>query len=399
MPKDITRGMGPSPSQSNTGEAIGHAEDYSKIVTNVSPDLNVLLGQFGEDADGVAVDFSWFTEGLEPPGKNAHPEKMEYTYEKVGSVEGKKNYQQHFYNSGYVTDAQRNSKMLFDQDDFSREQMNAFTKHANDIEYAICKNTVAQLEQSDTDPAMAGGIPYFMKVEDMACTVDAASGAVTTTTAHNLKTGDFVYFSAETMPTGLSADLMYYVRLDDTTPTKKFTLFDTIDGAVENKTTDQVKPSTAGTSVVLVKSNVIDLGGTKDYTVEDLNNVMAMAYYRGGTPTDAFMSGRKKRRFSQLMTAMATTNRKASERKMEEVVTTFESDYGTVNAHAHRMYNDNRIDILDMNYWEVKWWDRTHEVKGLPKTGSYSPFAIESWCSLKGTQPKASCSIIGIKRT
>ena len=35
---DIQRNLGPSASQSHTSEAIGHAEDFSKIIVNIDPD-------------------------------------------------------------------------------------------------------------------------------------------------------------------------------------------------------------------------------------------------------------------------------------------------------------------------------------------------------------------------
>lgn len=392
MPKDVVRNLGPSTSQSSTGEAIGHAEDYHKILVNISPETTVFLSKFGEATDATQLDWSWFTTGLRPPRKNTNPEKMEYTFEKLGSVEGKKNYQQYFYNSGYMTDAQKASKTIFSQDDFSREKMNAFIAHAQDIEYAIVKNTKSCGEDG-AQLAETGGIPYFMQSDNIDCAVDT-TGVVTTTNKHNMKTGEFVYFTAATMPATMSADCEYYVRvLTDTT----FHIFDSIEGAVENIADEQMVPTSTGTDVKLVKNNVIDIG-KNDYTVEDLNRAMEMAFKRGGNPTDAFMSGRKKRRFSQLVTGLGTTIRKGTEKKVVQVATAYESDYGEIVANTHRLYNDNRIDLMDMMYWDHKWFKRTAEPSDLAKTGSYDKFAIESWYGLQATQPKASASIINIKR-
>lgn len=392
MPKDVVRNLGPSVSQSSTGEAIGHAEDYHNILVNISPETTIFLSKFGEAKDAKQLDWSWFTTGLRPPRKNTNPEKMEYTFEKLGSVEGKKNYQQYFYNSGYMTDAQKASKTIFDQDDFSREKMNAFIAHAQDIEYAIVKNTIS-CGENGSQLAETGGIPYFMQEDNADCTV-ATDGVVTTTEKHGMQTGEFVYFIADTMPAKIAADCEYYVKvLTDTT----FTIFDSIEGAVEDIVAIKVIPTSTGTNVKLVKNNVIDLGAN-DYTVEDLNRAMEMAFKRGGNPTDAFMSGRKKRRFSQLVTALGTTTRKSTEKKMTQVATAYESDYGTIVANTHRLYNDNRLDLLDMMYWDHKWFKRTAEPQDLAKTGSYDKFAIESWYGLQATQPKASAALINIKR-
>lgn len=401
MPAGVTRTLTPSASQSTSYDSVGNAEDFSPILVNISPNLTKFLSNFGEAPDGVATDFGWLTEGLEPPKQNAHLEKTDYTTGKVGSIEGLKNYHQYFINSGYVTDVQRKTKKLYNgDDDFSRERTHAFTKQAQDIEYALVNGDTCNAENGET-PAMTGGVPYFMQVSNLAASLTVVSGIVATTgaVAHGLKTGDFVYFLADTMPTGLVAGRLYYIRQDGTNPTTAFTLWDTMKDAVENITANQVKPSSTGTALKIVKNNVISLGGASDYTLDDINNAMEMAYNRGGDPTDAYMSGRKKQRFSQLVNALSTAQRSTNKKNQAvEVATSYEGDFGTVTAHAHRMYGDNRIDILDGNYWDLKWFDRTHEVQGLAKKGSYKEFVIESRVGLQGTQPKASCSIVDIKR-
>jgi hypothetical protein len=75
---DIQRNLGPSVSQSHTSEAIGHAEDFSKIIINIDPDKTFFLSEFGEDSDATSLKFGWMTEGLRPPQVNAHLEKENY---------------------------------------------------------------------------------------------------------------------------------------------------------------------------------------------------------------------------------------------------------------------------------------------------------------------------------
>jgi hypothetical protein len=212
-------------------------------------------------------------------------------------------------------------------------------------------------------------------------------------------TGDFVYFVADTLPSGLKASTLYYIRQDTTDPEKTFTLYNTMKGAVEAVASELVNPTTAGTNVKIIKNNVVDLGGTADYTIDDLSAVMEMCYQRGGNPTLAIMSPAKKRRFSSLVTAMTTINRDMKRaRQLDLVADVVETDYGVITAKSHRMYPDNRVDLMDMNYWDLKWFVRTHEVPGIAKTGSYDQFFIESWLGLQGTQPKASGAVLGIKR-
>lgn len=394
MPQDITRQYGPSISQSSTGEAVGHAEDYSQIITSIDPDMTVFLSQFGKQPNATALDWSWTTAGLRPPQKNAYPEKMEYEFSKVGSIRLLHNYQQHVYASGYITDAQHKSKKIYTNDDIAMERYNASLNLARDMEFAIINNKIARAEGDSSTPAITGGVQYFMNKDQMACTV-ATTGIVTTTADHNLRTGDFVYFNADTMPTGMSVDLVYYVRkLTD----KTFQLYDTMEGAVEEITTDKVTPSSAGTNVVIITNNVIALDGNTDFTMDDLNRAMEMVKLRGGNASDAYMSTGKLRHFTEIVNALATTNRKSGDKRLDMVTTTYVGPSGVINAHAHPMYGDKRIDIMDMQYWDLKYFDPIHEVQGLAKTGTYDKFALEGWFGVQATQPHASASIINIKR-
>lgn len=396
---DITRNLGPSSSQSHTSDAIGHAEDYSKIIINIDPDRTFYLSEMGEDADAVSLKFGWMTEGLRPPQVNAHLEKEDYQSQAVGSLEAAENNCQRFVTSGYVTEAQSKVKKIYTpEDEFTRQRYNAFLQHASDIEYAIVNNSTTNAE-SGTTPAMTGGVPYFMQVQTQAVTVNATTGAITAAAAHNLNTGDFIYLNASTMPTGLAKNTIYYVELDATTPATVFYLHDTMKTAVEKTSTSRVIPSAAGTSVVIVKNNVVDLANAADFTLDDINNVMQMTYNRGGNPTLAVMSPAKKRRFSTIVSAETQINRNMSKsRKLDMVADVLETDFGVVTAKAHRMYPDNRVDFMDMAYWDLKWFQRTHEVTGIAKKGSYDEFFIESWMGLKGSQPKASGTLLNVKR-
>ena len=393
MPVDLTRNYGPSTSQSSTGEAIGHAEDYSEIIVNIDPNQTLYLSRFGKLKNAKELDWSWTTEGLRPPQENAHLEKMEYTYHKVGSLRMLHNFQQHVYESGYITDAQIRTDKIYKPDDLAREKMNAFTNTAKDMEFALINNKIARAESGD-NPALTGGIQFFMQKEEKAVTV-ATTGVVTTTEAHNLKTGDFLYFDAATMPEGMKANIEYYVRvLSDTT----FQLYDTMEGAIKEIAEEKVTPASTGSNVKAVLNNVYDLGGANDFELDDVNHVLEMIKKRGGNATEAFMSTSKFNRFNKLVNALAVTNRKSGEQKMDMVVTTYVGPNGVVNAQAHPMYGDKRIDILDMQYWDMKYFDPIHAVKDLPKTGTYEPFALEGWFGLQATQPYASGSIVGIPR-
>ena len=232
----------------------------------------------------------------------------------------------------------------------------------------------------------------------IAMTIDSSTGNITATEDPKLDTGDIVYFTADKAPAGVTKGMYYYVRIDDTDP-KVFTIFDTQKGAVEKITDKQVKPTGAGTNVKLVANNIISLGKTADYTLDDLNNAMEMAFKRGGNPSEAYMSSGKFRRFNELVLATTTAYRKGNAKdKVVEVATSYQGSFGLVNANVHRLYPDDRVDILDMQYWDMRYLSRPHEVPNIAKKGTYEVFAVETRVGLQGTQPKASCSIVDIKR-
>ena len=385
-----------SASQSLVYEAVGTKDDFSKIITNIDPDMTFFLSNFGTAPEAKSLKFNWTTEGLKPPQENAHPEMTNYETDKVGSLAQWDNRCQHFISSGRVSDAQKqHAKEYMPEDEFARQKINAFKQHARDIEYALVFNDSPR-DESPGNPALTGGVRYFLTEDAEDVTFTGNVGA--TAAAHRMNTGDFIYFKAKPgagnkLPAELSANLPYYIRKD--ADPKKFTLYNSMDDAIKNKR--QITLSTAGQGVQMVKNNVFTAGDAL-FTEDHINDCMEMCSKRGGNPTLAVMSGRSKRRFSAIVTGGAAKQRNSKDKAAVNITDVYESDFGTIRAQVHPMYEDTIIDLLDMAYWDLKWFDRTHEVAGLAKKGSYEEFVIESWLGLQGTQPKASGSIYGIKR-
>lgn len=392
--------MQKSENQSTTYDAIGAREDYSPIITNIDPDLTFFLSNFGTANDAENLSFNWLTEGLKPPRQNANLEMTDYKTEKVGSVERRSNNCQYFINTGKVSDAQRQVRKVYtQQDEFIRQKEIAFKQQARDLEYALVSNSESRTE-AGTLPAITGGVPYFLSEEVEDVTFTAASNTGETATDLKLETGDFVYFktkpgASNKLPAEISENLAYYIRKDTANP-KKFTLYDDLEAAI--KGTNGITLSSAGAGCQMVKNNIVSAGGTA-FTEDMINDCMEMCFKRGGNPTLAVMSGRNKRNFSKIVTGGSEKRRDSKEKKAVNVTDVYESDFGTVRAQAHRMYGDSRIDIMDMSLWDIKWFARPHEVQNLAKKGSYSEFVLEAWFGLQGTQPKASGSIVGIKRS
>lgn len=394
-----------STSQSVTYEAVGEKDDYSQIITNIDPEHNFYLSEFPQGKDATQLSFNWFTENLKPPQVNAHLEMEDYSSEKVGSLERRMNTCQFFRTTGRVSDAQRKTaKWYANQDEFTRQKEIAFEQHARDIEFALTTNAISRLESGDK-PALMGGVPFFMQEESVTVTFDSAAGTVAASEAHKLSTGDFVYFLAAkgaTLPTGIVANKDYYVLVKDDTTVQLFeSMADAIAAGQKDATAEDtgkaITFSDAGTGTIkMLKNNVVD-AGSKMFSEDHINDAMEMCYKRGGNPTLAVMSGRNKRRFSKLITGEATKRRDQKDKTVSAVTDTYISDFGTITAKVHRQYGDDRIDLMDLQYWEIKYFTRPHEVSGLPKKGSYDEFVLESCVGLQGTQPKASGAITNIK--
>ena len=396
---DVIRDLNKSVNQSFTYDAIGHAEDLSPILTNISPESTLFYSKFGNTKPATETSFSWMTKGLRPPQTNAHLEYEKYEFEPVGSIEGMSNNVQNFQNSGLVSDIQNEVTKAYNNEhgtDLDDAKFDAYKYQAQDIEYMLVNGEKKVDGAKDVAP-LSGGVPFFMSMNTIDVTVSSTDGTITCDKNPNLDTGDIVYFVAKTMPTGLKKGMYYYVRVDGT-DRKKLTLFDTQKGAVENITDKQVKPTAAGTSVQIVANNIISCGGNADFTLDDINDAMEMAFKRGGNPSEAYMSSSKFRHFSDLVLAQTTTYRKSGEKKAAMVATTYQGAFGVVNANIHRLYPAERIDILDMQFWDMRYLSRPHEVNNLGKDGTYEKFVIETRVGLQGTQPKASCAIVDIQR-
>jgi len=393
-----------STSQSVTYEAEGEKEDFSPIITNIDPDHNFFLREFPTEEDATQLNFNWLTESLKPPKVNAHLEMEEYKTDKVGSLDRLNNTIQFFQTTGRVSDAQRKTaKQYNQQDEFPRQKELAFKQMARDMEYAIAMNTVSRLESGMT-PAKTGGVPFFLQEEKLKVTFDSTANTVTTSEAHKLNTGDFVYFIAAdkaTLPKNIVANREYYVRKKSD---RVFDLFYSLDEALaadssEATSADTGKVIALGTAgsgdLFLLKNNVVDGAGTA-FTEDNINDVMEMCYKRGGDPTIAVMSAANKRRFSKIITGDAQKRRDQKDKSVTAITDTYISDFGTITAQVHRQYSNDRIDLLDMNYWGIKYFVRPHEVMGLAKKGTYKEFVLEASFGVKGTQPKASGSIVNL---
>ena len=205
---DVTRNLGPSKNQSYTYDAIGHAEDVSPILTNIDPEETLFYSKFGTTKPATELQFTWMTKGLSPAQDNAYKEMEKYSFQPSGSIQGMSNNIQFFKKSGMITDAQQKVAKIYKNEhgsEIADMKYDAYVGLAKDIEYMLV-NSETKVDGSSTVAPRSGGVPFFMKRDLIDVTVDASTGsggtgAITTSTESNLKTGDIAYFMAETVPT------------------------------------------------------------------------------------------------------------------------------------------------------------------------------------------------------
>ncbi len=391
-----------SQSQTATYDSIGLAEDYSSIITNISPEKTPFLSTFKDKENATELTFNWMTEALKPPQENAHLEMEDYVTEKVGGIKRLTNMVQFFKTTGKVSDAMRQVKKLYNQqDEYPRQVELAFKQHALDLEFAIVSNG-QQRTESGVTPALTGGLPFFLAEDTIKVTFDSSTNTVTADAAHGLDTGDYVVFHSEggTLPANVEPDIRYYIRKSSTTPATVFSIYDSMEDAIKDTTgtamIDIADDGSGDLSILL--NNVVDAGNNL-FTEADINYAMELAYYRGGNPTWAVMSGLNKRRFSDIVTGKAQKNRNMADKKVVAVTDVYESDFGQITAMSHMMISDKDMYLLDPSMWGHKWFNKPHQVNGLAKKGSYNEFVLESEYGLEATQPLASARICNIKRS
>ena len=382
----------PITSQSYTYTAEGSVEDMVNIITNIDPESNYLLGKINEGEPATDLTVNWLSDALRPPQDNKHLEKVDFTSVEAAARKRHTNNCQHFMNSVFVTDAQEKRKKYVVDSEIGYQSDKMFLEHSADIEYAIMKSAQTSLGDGSTPGAM-GGIQYFLDRCKLTVTAATDTEILTTGSDHKYQTGEFVtFYSTGTLPTGLIADEMYYVHVLSATT---FTVHPTLEDAIRNTNVVNITAAGSGTHYVCL-DNIIDCGGAA-YTEDDINQAMQYAWYRGGKPTEAILSGRNKRRFSGF-TAGSQKTRSQKEKELSEVVNTYNSDFGNLDLTAHRLQSNTRIDIFDWQYWELRWFDRTHEIEPAKK-GTYEERVIESWLTLVNRAPLANAACINIKPT
>lgn len=278
-----------------------------------------------------------------------------------------------------------------------RDQMLKASKEiGRDLEYAIVSNKV-KAPFDETTAGRFGGIPYFLD-NFSEVTVDATG--VVTLANHRFVTGDKVIVrgkGSNALDAKYKANTQYFVKpIDKDT----FTLHATAEDSAATPGTP-IKPSAAVTAgkMELTYCNAIDaqaLNPAGEFTMESLNDAMQAVWGRGGDVDIAVMSGKNKRKASTF-TANSQRNVAMEAKKLTQVIDVLETDFGVIELVAHRLYADDVVDLLELQYWKLGYLIPFHN-EDLERKGTYKESVITGTATLECTAPIANARLYGISK-
>lgn len=278
-----------------------------------------------------------------------------------------------------------------------RDQMLKASKEiGRDLEYAIVSNKV-KAPFDETTAGRFGGIPYFLD-NFSEVTVDATG--VVTLANHRFVTGDKVIVRGKgstALDAKYKANTQYFVKpIDKDT----FTLHATAEDSAATPGTP-IKPSAAVTAgkMELTYCNAIDakaLNPAGEFTMESLNDAMQAVWGRGGDVDIAVMSGKNKRKASTF-TANSQRNVAMDAKKLTQVIDVLETDFGVIELVAHRLYADDVVDLLELQYWKLGYLIPFHN-EDLERKGTYKESVITGTATLECTAPIANARLYGISK-
>ena len=140
-------------------------------------------------------------------------------------------------------------------------------------------------------------------------------------------------------------------------------------------------------------ANVTDME-TAALTEPKFNDAIQKAWEAGGTPGLVICSGKNKRVISGF-TAGSQKTKAMEDKKLVQVVEIYESDFGIVKMQAHRMQTNDRIDILETQYWKIAYLI-PFKTEDLPRVGLKVAKNIHGQLTLECRTKEAHASIINI---
>ena len=108
------------------------------------------------------------------------------------------------------------------------------------------------------------------------------------------------------------------------------------------------------------------------------------------------MSGKNKRKASTF-TANSQRNVAMEAKKLTQVIDVLETDFGVIELVAHRLYADDVVDLLELQYWKLGYLIPFHN-EDLERKGTYKESVITGTATLECTAPIANARLYGISK-
>lgn len=376
-------------------QVVGTVTDMNDFITNIDPDQTLLTSRFGK-LSVHNTEHSWLCDSLRPAMDNATLEVHDFSTRQATPRRRESNFTQQFEHGYTVSDITQAIKKYGVRDEKAYQMLKASKEIGRDLEYAIVSNKV-KAPFDETTAGRFGGIPYFLD-NFSEVTVDAQG--VVTLANHRFVTGDKVIVRGKgtnALDAKYKANTQYFVKpIDKDT----FTLHATAEDSAATPGTP-IKPSAAVTAgkMELTYCNAVDakaLNPAGEFTMESLNDAIQAVWGRGGDVDIAVMSGKNKRKASTF-TANSQRNVAMEAKKLTQVIDVLETDFGVIELVAHRLYADDVVDLLELQYWKLGYLIPFHN-EDLERKGTYKESVITGTATLECTAPIANARLYGISK-
>lgn len=372
---------------------VGTVEDMNDLITALDPDQTLLTSRFGKTTVS-ATEHNWLCDSLRPAMVNKTAEAVDFETRETTPRRRASNYVQQFMHGYGTTDISQAIKKYGVRDELAYQMVKASKEIGRDLEYAVANNRT-KVQMDNGSEGMFGGVPYFL-ADFQDVTVNATSGVITLAN-HRFVAGDAIMLHAKTgtIDSKYAENTHYYVHpIDKDT----FTIHPTAEVSVEGN--NPIKPSGAVSNLQITFCNAIDVSKNADkpgeFTFDTLNDGMQAAWKRGGSINIAVMSGKNKRKASGFVQG-TTKTRTQQERELTEVIDVIETDFGRIDLVAHRMYEDDVVDLLELQYWKMAYLIPFHS-ENVPRKGTYNERVITGVATLECTAPIANARLYNISK-